>query len=302
MIYTVTFNPSIDYYVSVGELHTGSLNRTESELMMPGGKGINVSMMLKNLGTESTALGFVGGFTGNELIRMLNETGIKSDFVVMENAVSRINVKIGETEINGRGPAIGRKALSEFYHRLDGMNEEDVLVLSGAVPADMKETTYADIMQYLGDRNVRVIVDASGPLIRHTLASRPFLIKPNRVELEELFNIRLEGDEEIVEYAGKLQTAGARNVLISLDKEGAVLLTEDGKVFRQQAPEGKVVNSIGAGDSMIAGFISEYFCGSEDYRSALRMGVAAGSATAFTQGFADRETVREFARRLTLKS
>ncbi len=340
MIYTVTFNPSIDYYVSLGELRRGALNRAESETLMPGGKGINVSMMLRNLGTESIALGFIGGFTGAEVVRKLDEIGICSDFVNVDGAVSRINVKVSETgsgaeegsrdpdsptafsddgsesggmaeqeprdvdrpgpggmetEINGRGPVVDRKALSEFYLRLDKLHEDDVLVLSGAVPAGMKDTAYADIMQYLGDRGIQVIVDASGPLIRHTLASRPFLIKPNRAELEELFGVRIKSDDEVVSYAAKLQTAGARNVLISLDKEGAVLLTEDGKSYRQPAPSGKAINTIGAGDSLIAGFISEYFCGSEDYAAALHMGVAAGSATAFTQGFADRRAVSDLA-------
>jgi 1-phosphofructokinase len=259
MIYTVTFNPSLDYIVSVDNFTLGRVNRTTDELMFPGGKGINVSMVLKNLGYDSVALGFMAGFTGNEIIRMLDERGVISDFIHVEKGLSRINVKLRsneESEINGQGPAIDADAISKLYGKLDKLQDGDVLVLAGSIPDVMSRNTYMDIMKRLNGRGVKVVVDATKDLLVNVLEYKPFLVKPNNHELGEIYGVTLNTRDEVVPYAKRMQEAGARNVLISMAGEGAELLDEQGEVHMSEAPKGKVVNSVGAGDSMVAGFIA----------------------------------------------
>ena len=261
MIYTVTFNPSLDYIVSVDDFKLGLTNRTSSELILPGGKGTNVSTVLKNLGLESTALGFVAGFTGNEIVKRLNDMGIKSDFISIENGISRINLKlksIDGTEINGAGPDISEEKVNELRDKLNQLKEGDVLVLAGSIPASMPSTMYSDIMEYLQDKEVLIAVDATKDLLVNVLPFHPFVIKPNNYELGEIFDVTLKDKKDVIVYAKKLQEQGARNVLVSMAGDGAVLVAEDGSVYESEAPKGKVVNSVGAGDSMVAGFLYGY--------------------------------------------
>lgn len=291
MIYTVTFNPSLDYIISVEDLELGAVNRTTREFMNPGGKGINVSLVLRNLGYDSTALGFQAGFTGKEILRQLNKEKIRSDFIEVEEGISRINVKIRsreESEINGMGPVIKEADMEKFYEKLDRLKEGDLLILAGSIPSSMPKTMYRDLMERLFGKNIRVIVDASGELLVNVLQCRPFLVKPNAPELGEIYGVSLKTRNEVVPYARKMQKEGARNVLVSMAGEGAVLLTEDGKIFQTEAPKGTVQNSVGAGDSMVAGFVAGYLA-SGDYEKAFYMGVCAGSASAFSEGMATRE-------------
>lgn len=261
MIYTVTFNPSLDYIVSVDNLTLGAVNRTNREIINPGGKGINVSLVLRNLGVDSTALGFMAGFTGEEISRRLEEQGIKSDFIRVENGLSRINVKVRsneESEINGMGPAIADGDIEKLYEQLEFLKDGDILVLAGSIPSVMPETMYSDIMNRLSGKKLKIVVDATRDLLVNVLKYHPFLIKPNNHELGEIYGVSLETRDDVVPYARKLQEEGARNVLISMAGEGAVLLTEDGQVYQSEAPEGVVQNSVGAGDSMVAGFVAGY--------------------------------------------
>lgn len=295
MIYTVTFNPSLDYTVTVEHFTEGIVNRTKDEIIYPGGKGINVSMVLKNLGYESTALGFLAGFTGKELQRLLEEKGIATEFISVEKGMCRINVKIRsnqESEINGQGPIICEEDIAKLYEKLDTLRDGDILVLAGSVPGSMPASVYMDIMQHLQNRNLQIVVDATGNLLGNVLQYRPFLIKPNHHELGEIFGVTINGKEEAAFYAQKLQEKGARNVLVSMAGEGAVLVTEDGSTYRAKAPEGKVINSVGAGDSMVAGFLAGYL-ENGDYANALRMGVCTGSASAFSEELATGEEVRK---------
>lgn len=293
MIYTVTFNPSLDYIVSVDNFTLGKVNRTTDELMFPGGKGINVSMVLKNLGYDSVALGFMAGFTGNEIIRMLDERGVISDFIHVEKGLSRVNVKLRsneESEINGQGPAIDADAISRLYGKLDKLQDGDVLVLAGSIPDVMSRNTYMDIMKRLNGRGVKVVVDATKDLLVNVLEYKPFLVKPNNHELGEIYGVTLNTRDEVVPYAKRMQEAGARNVLISMAGEGAVLLDEQGEVHMSEAPKGKVVNSVGAGDSMVAGFIAGYL-ESGNYDEAFYMGLCTGSASAFSENLATKAEV-----------
>ena len=293
MIYTVTFNPSLDYIVSVDNFTLGKVNRTTDELMFPGGKGINVSMVLKNLGYDSVALGFMAGFTGNEIIRMLDERGVISDFIHVEKGLSRINVKLRsneESEINGQGPEIDADAISRLYGKLDKLQDGDVLVLAGSIPDVMSRNTYMDIMKRLNGRGVKVVVDATKDLLVNVLEYKPFLVKPNNHELGEIYGVTLNTRDEVVPYAKRMQEAGARNVLISMAGEGAVLLDEQGEVHMSEAPKGKVVNSVGAGDSMVAGFIAGYL-ESGNYDEAFYMGLCTGSASAFSENLATKAEV-----------
>lgn len=295
MIYTVTFNPCLDYIVSVDHLTLGMVNRTNKEIIYPGGKGINVSMVLGNLGYESTALGFMAGFTGEEICKRIETQGIRADFIRVEKGMSRINVKIRsqeESEINGMGPAIEEADIAKLYEQLDQLKEDDLLVLAGSIPAVMPETMYSDIMARLQGKKVKIVVDATKDLLVNVLQYHPFLIKPNNHELGEIFGVTLKTRDEVVPYARKLQERGARNVLISMAGEGAVLLTEDGQVYQSEAPKGKVLNSVGAGDSMVAGFIAGYLASGE-YEQAFYTGVCTGSASAFSEGMAQKEAVRE---------
>jgi len=293
MIYTVTFNPSLDYIVSVDDFKLGLTNRTSSELILPGGKGTNVSTVLKNLGFESTALGFVAGFTGNEIVKRLNDMGIKSDFISIENGISRINLKlksIDGTEINGAGPDISEEKVNELMDKLNQLKEGDVLVLAGSIPSSMSDNIYRDIMADLKDRGVMIVVDATKDLLLNVLEYHPFLIKPNNHELGEIFNVKLTTREEVIPYGRKLQEKGARNVLVSMAGEGAVLIAEDGQVFDAPAPKGKLINGVGAGDSMVAGFVAGWI-EKQDYEYAFHMGVASGSASAFSENLATKEEI-----------
>lgn len=296
MIYTVTFNPSLDYIISVDHFTLACVNRTSKERILPGGKGINVSIVLKNLGMESTALGFLAGFTGEEIKRRVKEYQICTEFIEVQNGISRINVKLRseqESEINGMGPDIDADSLNSFLQRLNCLKEGDVLVLAGSIPSSLPVTIYRDIMEALKNKGIRIVVDATKDLLLNVLEHHPFLIKPNHRELSEIFGLDdLTEKIPVAEYAKKLQKMGARNVLVSMAGEGAVLVTEDGQVFMSGAPEGKVKNSVGAGDSMVAGFLYGYFT-TGSYEEAFRYGVCAGSASAFSENLATREEIME---------
>ena len=300
MIYTVTFNPSLDYIVSVPGFEMGRTNRTVYEQMLAGGKGINVTTVLSNLGVDSTALGFVAGFTGDELIRRMESMGLKNDFIRIDNGFSRINVKLRDhdgTEINGMGPVIGQKGLDALMEKLLQLKEGDTLVLAGSIPESMPGTIYSDILKRLEGRGIRFVVDATKDLLLNVLQYRPFLIKPNHHELEEIFGAELRSRESVVSYAAALQERGAVNVLVSMAGEGAVLLDEEGVVHMLPAPEGKLINAVGAGDSMVAGFLTGWE-EQHSYDHAFRMGVAAGSASAYSEYLATREEVEELYRRI----
>ena len=294
MIYTVTFNPSLDYIVSVDDFKLGLTNRTSSELMLPGGKGINVSIVLKNLGIQSTALGFMAGFTGKEIARRLEEEGVTSDFIQIEEGISRINLKlksIDGTEINGSGPKIPKEKVEELMKRLNTMKEGDVLFLAGSIPASMPDDIYSRIMKELKDKGIMIVVDATRDLLVNVLKYHPFLVKPNNHELGEIFGVELKTRQDVIPYGKKLQEKGARNVLISMAGEGAVLVAEDGQVFEKPAPKGTLVNGVGAGDSMVAGFMAGWM-EKQDYEYAFHMGISAGSASAFSENLATREEIQ----------
>lgn len=301
MIYTVTLNPSLDYIVSVEDFKLGRTNRTSTELILPGGKGINVSTVLDNLGIESTALGFVAGFTGDEIVRRVEAIHVRSEFIRVEKGISRINVKLRSvdgTEINGMGPEIGAEAWECLMEKLDRLCEGDLLVLAGSIPPSLPDDIYSRMMERLEDRGILTVVDATGNLLLDTLSHHPFLIKPNNHELGALFDAELSTRETVVPYAKELQTRGARNVLVSMGGEGAVLVAEDGQVYLSPAPEGTVVNSVGAGDSMVAGFLAGWMEKAE-YRHAFYMGLAAGSASAFSEYLATGAEVEKLYRSLT---
>ena len=304
MIYTVTFNPSLDYIVSVEDFKVGMTNRTNTELMFPGGKGINVSMVLQNLGLESMALGFMAGFTGREIERLLAVKNVKSNFIEVASGISRINVKLRsneESEINGMGPAIGKDEIDKLYKQLDMLTEGDILVLAGSIPSVMPESMYSDIMDYLKEKNLKIVVDATRDLLVNVLKYHPFLIKPNNHELGEIFGVTLSKKEEVIPYAKKIQEMGARNVLISMAGEGAVLVTETGEIYQSNPPKGKVKNSVGAGDSMVAGFLAGYLH-SGNYEEAFYMGVCTGSASAFSDNLATKEEVKELLKQFNKES
>ena len=293
MIYTVTFNPSLDYIVTVNDFRLGETNRTASEQMLPGGKGINVSTVLENLGFDNTALGFVAGFTGREIVSKVRELGFQSEFIELDEGWSRINIKMKDfdgTEINGQGPAINGAALQALLEKLDGLKEGDVLVLAGSIPASIPETIYAEIMKRLDGKGVLTVVDATNDLLMEVLPYHPFLIKPNQHELGAIFGVELDTQESVVPYARKMQEQGALNVLVSMGGKGAVLLDADGEVHMLPAPEGTLVNAVGAGDYMVAGFLAGWL-EKKDYEHAFRMGVSAGSASAFSERLATRAEV-----------
>ena len=292
MIYTVTFNPSIDYIVRLEQFMPGEINRVNYEQILPGGKGINVSIVLKNLGHDSTALGFLAGFTGVAMQQMLHTFGVTDDFVRLDDGFSRINVKIKaerETEINGQGPVITQEAQRALFAKLDRLTRGDTLVLAGSIPNTLPDDMYERIMEHLAGRGIRIVVDATKNLLRRVLKYRPFLIKPNNHELGEMFGIELKTDDDIIFHAKKLQEEGATNVLISMAGDGAILLTSEGVFYRSAAPKGTLVNSVGAGDSMVAGFLAGFMESDGDYERAFYMGVATGSASAFSENLATRE-------------
>ena len=294
LIYTVTFNPSLDYIVRMDHFEAGAINRVSYEQVLAGGKGINVSIVLHNLGHESTALGFVAGFTGDEIERELDAFPVHHDFVRLENGFSRINVKAkaeNETEINGQGPDISEAAQQELFAKLDKLGKGDTLVLAGSIPKTLPDDIYERIMERLDGRGIRIVVDAEKKLLLNVLKYHPFLIKPNNHELGDMFGVVLKTDEEIVTYAKKLQEKGATNVLISMAGDGAILLTADGKHYKSPAPKGKLVNSVGAGDSMVAGFLTGCIESHDDLETAFYMGVATGSASAFSENLATRPEV-----------
>ena len=290
MIYTVTFNPSLDYIVSVNDFRPGLTNRTSSELILPGGKGINVSTVLGNLGIENTALGFIAGFTGNEIVRRLGLIGVTTDFIRIDSGDSRINLKLRSiegTEINGRGPDISADAVRQLMEKLDATGSGDILVLAGSIPSSIPDDIYKKILDRLSGRDIHTVVDATGDLLVNVLFHHPFLVKPNNHELGEIFGVKLRTRDGIVPYAEKLRKMGARNVLVSMAGEGAVLAAENGNVYTAPAPEGTLVNGVGAGDSMVAGFLAGWM-EKQDYLHAFRMGLSAGSASAFSEYLASR--------------
>lgn len=295
MIYTVTFNPSLDYVVLTDELIPGCVNRTAEEHIYPGGKGNNVSVILSNLGHKSKALGFKAGFTGEQMEYMLKSYGCCTDFIALEEGLTRINVKVKakeETEINGQGPVITDAAIEELFARLDDLKRDDVLILAGSIPNTLPADIYEKIMERQQGKGVRVIVDATKDLLVNVLKYHPFLIKPNSHELGEILKKDLKTDDEIVKSAEELQKMGALNVLVSMAGDGAILVTEDKQVYKQLPPKGKVVNSVGAGDSMVAGFVAGYL-NTGDYIKALELGTAAGSATAFVSWLASGKEITE---------
>ena len=294
MIYTVTFNPSLDYIVRLDSLKLGAVNRVNYENVLPGGKGINVSIVLNNLGHKSTALGFVADFTGREIVERTAGFGVDCDFVTVAEGMSRINMKLkaeDETEINGMGPKITPDDIDALYQKLDKLGKGDILVIAGSVPSMLPGDMYQRIMGRLEGRGGDIAVDAERDLLVNVLQYHPFVIKPNNHELGAIFGVELNKREEVVPYAKKLQEKGARNVLVSMAGEGAVFVSETGEVVMSEAPKGTVVNSVGAGDSMVAGFIAGYLESDGNYATAFKMGVCTGSASAFSPDLATRPEV-----------
>ena len=294
MIYTVTFNPSLDYIVSMEkDFQIGMTNRTSAEQMFPGGKGINVSIVLKNLGIENTAIGFTAGFTGKQIENEIRKMGLLTNFISINNGFSRINVKLKDydgTEINGMGPDIDAISVDQLYKQLDRLKEGDAIVLAGSIPKCLPDSIYSDILERLLGKGILFVVDAVGDLLLNVLKYQPFFIKPNNHELGDIFNVTLNTREEVVPYAKKLQERGARNVLVSMAGEGAVLVDEEGNVHSSEAPKGKLINAVGAGDSMVAGFLAGWTM-KKDYDYAFKMGVSAGSASAFSELLATKDEI-----------
>lgn len=302
VIYTITFNPSLDYIVSVKDFRPGMTNRTSSELMLAGGKGINVSIVLGNLGIKSTALGFIAGFTGDEIVRRLHNGGINSEFIKINDGISRINIKlksIDGTEINGQGPHIDSSHIEQLMNRLRRLESGDVLVLAGSIPAGISDNIYKDIMDMLKDKGVQIVVDATSRLLTNVLEYNPFFIKPNQHELGDIFNVTLNTQEEVIPYALELKKMGAVNVCVSMGGKGAILVADDGNVYKAKAPDGILKNSVGAGDSLVAGFLSGWI-EKKDYEYAFRKGVATGSASAFSERLATNGEVNDLIGKVTI--
>lgn len=302
VIYTVTFNPSLDYIVSVKDFRPGMTNRTSSELMLAGGKGINVSIVLGNLGIKSTALGFIAGFTGDEIVRRLHNGGINSEFIKINDGISRINIKlksIDGTEINGQGPHIDSSHIEQLMNRLRRLESGDVLVLAGSIPAGISDNIYKDIMDMLKDKGVQIVVDATSRLLTNVLEYNPFFIKPNQHELGDIFNVTLNTQEEVIPYALELKKMGAVNVCVSMGGKGAILVADNGNVYKAKAPDGILKNSVGAGDSLVAGFLSGWI-EKKDYEYAFRKGVATGSASAFSERLATNGEVNDLIGKVTI--
>ena len=295
MIYTITFNPCIDYIVSMDNFTLGKTNRTTAEKVLPGGKGINVSTVLTNLGISNIALGFLAGFTGEEIKRLCLKRGILCSFISLPDGANRINVKLKDfdgTEINGLGPDIPKEKLQELLIQLQHLKDGDSLVLAGSLPASLPPHMYQIIMEILKDKNVNIVVDATKELLMNSLSYRPFLIKPNKQELEEIFDMEIHSKEDAIRYARHLQRLGARNVIVSLSNHGAILVSEEGESFEADVPPGKLINAVGAGDSMIAGFLTGWET-TGDYEYAFKMAVAAGSASAYSEDLATKDEVME---------
>ena len=298
MIYTITFNPALDYITQVENFKIGEINRTKTETILPGGKGLNVSIVLKNLEIENTALGFVAGFTGEELIRKMESQGVKTDFVKLEKGITRINVKISsinenkveETALNGMGPQITKGDIEVLFQKIQKMSANDIVILSGSIPKNIDNDIYEKICKELNEKGITFIVDSTQELLMNVLKYHPFLIKPNKEELEETLNRKILTKEDIVNAAKTLQKMGAQNVLVSLGNDGALLLTKEDDTYYSKAPRGQVVNTVGSGDSMVAGFLAGYYQ-TKDYEYALKTGVAAGSASAFSIRLATKKDV-----------
>ena len=295
MIFTVTFNPSLDYIVRVDEMRLGTINRTNYEQLLPGGKGINVSIVLGNLGHHSRALGFSAGVTGVALEKLLADSGVDADLVHVKAGFTRINAKVKaveETEINGQGPRIAPEDVDALFSKLDVLGQDDTLVISGSVPNTLPSDMYEQVMERLAGRGVRIVVDAERDLLTRVLSYRPFLVKPNNHELGDIFGVALKTRDEVVPYARRMQEMGAQNVLVSMAGEGGVLVAADDKVYQSPAAQGTVVNSVGAGDSCVAGFLAGLM-ETGSYQTAFRMGLAAGSASAFSDHLATRPEVED---------
>ena len=295
MIYTVTLNPAIDYIMRMDELHMGITNRSNSEEYYCGGKGINVSLVLAELDIPSTALGFIAGFVGDAIDKWVANTYVTTDFIRLRDGISRINVKIKageETEINGQGPDIAEDELEALMMKVDHIQDGDTLVLAGSIPSTLPDDTYERMLERISEKDVRIVVDATKQLLVNSLKYKPFLIKPNRQELSEIFDVEVETKEDIVTYAKKLQDMGARNVLISLGGDGAMLVDEDGNIHEAGVIKEKVVNTVGSGDSMVAGFVAGYEM-KNSYSYALTLGSVCGNATAFLPWLATKEKINE---------
>lgn len=293
MVYTVTLNPALDYVMKLKALRTDDINRTDGEEIYYGGKGINVSVILTQLGIPNTALGFLGGFTGKKLEEMLKNDNISCDFNHLKNGDTRINVKIKadkEIDLNACGPEITKEDMQSFLRKLDGIKSGDYLILAGSIPNTLPDDIYEQILERVGDRNINCVVDATGDLLKNVLKYKPFLIKPNHHELGDLFSVQIKSDDDIVKYSKKLQEMGAKNVLVSMAKDGAMLTDENGCVHKIGNAKGKLINSVGCGDSMVAGFTAGYIK-TADYSYALRLGSACGNATAFSEKLATREEI-----------
>lgn len=293
MVYTVTLNPALDYVMKLKALRTDDINRTDGEEIYYGGKGINVSVILTQLGIPNTALGFLGGFTGKKLEEMLKNDNVSCDFNHLKNGDTRINVKIKadkEIDLNACGPEITKEDMQSFLRKLDSIKSGDYLILAGSIPNTLPDDIYEQILERVGDRNINCVVDATGDLLKNVLKYKPFLIKPNHHELGDLFSVQIKSDDDIVKYSKKLQEMGARNVLVSMAKDGAMLTDENGNVHKIGNAKGKLINSVGCGDSMVAGFTAGYIK-TADYSYALRLGSACGNATAFSEKLATREEI-----------
>ncbi len=298
MVYTITFNPALDYIAQVENFKIGEINRTKTETILPGGKGLNVSIVLKNLEIENTALGFVAGFTGKELIHKMESQGVQTDFVKVEKGITRINIKISsisenkveETALNGMGPQITKTDIDILFEKIQKMSTKDIVILSGSIPKNMDKDIYEKICKVLNEKGITFIVDSTQELLMNVLKYNPFLIKPNKEELEETLNCKISTKEDIVNAAKELKKMGAQNVLVSLGNDGALLLTKEDETYYSKAPKGQVVNTVGSGDSMVAGFLAGYYQ-TQDYEYALKVGVAAGSASAFSIRLATKEDV-----------
>ena len=295
MIFTVTFNPSLDYIVRVDEMRLGTINRTNYEQLLPGGKGVNVSIVLGNLGHPSRARGFSAGVTGVALEKLLADAGVDADLVHVKEGFTRINAKVKaveETELNGQGPRIAPEDVDALFSKLDVLGQDDTLVISGSVPNTLPSDMYEQVMERLAGRGVRIVVDAERDLLTRVLPYRPFLAKPNNHELGDIFGVTLKTRDEVVPYARRMQEMGAQNVLVSMAGEGGVLVAADGQVYQSPAAKGTVVNSVGAGDSCVAGFLAGLM-ETGSYQTAFRMGLAAGSASAFSDHLATRPEVED---------
>ena len=300
MIYTVTLNPSIDYVVETDKLKIGEVNRSNKEELYPGGKGINVSIVLKNLGVKNRALGFTAGFTGEEIEKLVANHGVDNEFIRLEKGRSRINVKLKskeESEINGMGPDISKNDIEKLYEKLQALKAGDFVVLAGSIPNTLPDDIYETIMKDFKDKEINFVVDATKDLLLNVLKYKPFLIKPNHHELGEMFNVKLNSKDEIITYAKKLQEIGARNVIISMAGDGAILIEENGEITISDTPKGTLVNSVGAGDSMVGGFLAG-IAEKKNVKEAFKMGVATGSASAFSEGLATRDKVEELLKQL----